>query len=120
MDEAITIYEDNAERGQITTRALAWGRLANLYAQRGDLEAARHATSTSLECALQTQVLFARIRAAIAVLKHGSDEEVQVILPLVEGRISPDKDAQLEFEAAQLERSVRAQSTRLERSVRAK
>lgn len=104
--EAVKIYEDNAERGQITTRALAWGRLASLYAQRGDLKAAARAASASLDCALQTQVFFARIRAAIAVLKHGSDREVQVILPLVEGRISPDKDAQLEFEAALLERSV--------------
>ena len=108
LDEAVAIYEDNAERGQITTRALAWGRLASLYAGRTDFTAAGRAASASLACALQTQVFFARIRAAIAVLKHGSDEEVQVILPLVEGRISPDKDAQLEFEAALLERSARA------------
>jgi tetratricopeptide (TPR) repeat protein len=99
-EEAIMLYEDNAKRGQVTTRALAWGRLASLYAGRGDLDAARRAATLSLECALQTQVYFARIRAAIAVLQYGSDEQVSVILPLVEHQISPDKDAQLEFEAA--------------------
>ena len=108
LDEAIALYEDNAERGQITTRALAWGRLASLYAGRNDFAAAARAASASLECALQTQVFFAQIRAAIAVLKHGSSEQVRIILPLVEGRFSPDKDAQLEFEVALLERSARA------------
>ena len=116
LDEAVSLYLENAERGQITTRALAWGRLANLYAGRGDLKAARQAASASLECALQTQVFFARIRAAIAVLHYGSIEQVRVILPLVQGRFSPDKDAQLEFEAALLERSARSESAPLERS----
>lgn len=111
LDEAASTYLENAERGQITTRALAWGRLATLYAGRGDLQAARQAASASLECALQTQVLFARIRAAVAVLCYGSDDQVRVILPLVQGRFSPDKDAQLEFETALLERSARAKST---------
>ncbi len=99
-DEAILEYQHNAEHGQVTTRALAWGRLASLYASTDRLKEARRAATRSLECALQTQVFFAQIRAAIAVLHFGSDEQVSRILPLVQGRRSPDRLAQTEFEAA--------------------
>jgi tetratricopeptide (TPR) repeat protein len=98
--EATALFEHNALHGQVTTRTLAWGRLANLHADAGRMDEARRCATRSLETALHTQVFFARIRAAIAVLRYGTDAEVERILPLVHGQRSPDVFAQAEFEAA--------------------
>ncbi|MEY4532190.1 MAG: hypothetical protein RLZZ156_2913, partial [Deinococcota bacterium] len=100
FEEAVTQYEHNAKHGNSTTQALAWGKLANLYDLLGQPENRDHAVWQSFENAKKTQVPFAQIRACIAVLKYGSDLQLEQILPLVRGKKSPDPNAQAEFEAA--------------------
>jgi tetratricopeptide (TPR) repeat protein/DNA-binding SARP family transcriptional activator len=105
LEESARVYEHNAFHGNVSTKTLAWGRLANLYADLGRLEDARRAATQSLQNALQTQVPFAQMRAAIAVLRFGTDDEVARIMPLVQGRRNPDIASQAEFEAALESRS---------------
>jgi DNA-binding SARP family transcriptional activator/tetratricopeptide (TPR) repeat protein len=100
FEEAIIQYEHNAKHGNPTTQALAWGKLAHLYDQLEQLKNRDQAVKQSLENALKTQVPFAQIRACIAVLKYGSQAQLEQILPLVHGKKSPDPNAQAEFEAA--------------------
>jgi tetratricopeptide (TPR) repeat protein len=100
LEDALLVYEHNASHGNVTTKTLAWGRMANLYHDLGRLEDAARAATCALENALGTEVQFARMRAAIAVLRFGTDEEVARVLPLVQGQRNPDIDSQAEFETA--------------------
>ncbi|NJK45947.1 MAG: tetratricopeptide repeat protein [Pleurocapsa sp. SU_196_0] len=38
LEESVSVYEHNARHGNVSTKTLAWGRLANLYAELGRLE----------------------------------------------------------------------------------
>jgi predicted ATPase len=100
FEEAVIQYEHNAKHGNSTTQALAWGKLANLYEILGRIPERDTAVGQSLENAQKTQVPFAQIRACIAVLKFGTEVQLEQILPLVRGKKSPDPNAQAELEAA--------------------
>ncbi len=106
FQEAIIQYKHNAQHGNSTTRTLAWGKLANLYDILGQIENRDEAVTQSFDNALKTQVPFAQIRAGIAVLKFGSQAQLEQILPLVLGKKSPDPNAQAELEAALESRGI--------------
>ncbi len=100
--EAVQQYEDNALNGDITSRTLAWGRLCELYHRLERHEKIEKAIQHGLEAALQTQVPFAQIRATIAILKYGSQSQLEQLLPLVKNQQSPDPMAQAEYQEAVL------------------
>jgi DNA-binding SARP family transcriptional activator/tetratricopeptide (TPR) repeat protein len=106
LEEALEPYVYNAKFGNITTQALAWGRLSNIYHDLGRSEERDAAVASSLLAAQQTQVPFAKLRACIAVLKYGTDAQLEQVLPLVRGKRSPDPGSQAELEAALLQRGV--------------
>jgi tetratricopeptide (TPR) repeat protein len=104
LEAALEPYLHNAQHGNITTQALAWGRLSNIYHDLGHFALRDAAVANSLLAAQQTQVPFARLRACIAVLKYGTDAQLHQILPLVQGKRSPDPSSQAELEQALLAR----------------
>jgi DNA-binding SARP family transcriptional activator len=105
-EQALEVYQHNAFHGNVTTKTLAWGRMAALYHDLGRLEESRRAATHALENAERTEVQFARMRAAIAVLRFGTNEQVARALPLVRGQRNPDIDSQAEFEAALASRQL--------------
>jgi DNA-binding SARP family transcriptional activator/predicted ATPase len=102
FEEAVEQYQNNALNGDITTRTLAWGRLSELYFRLGDHQKIEKAVQQSLVSALQTQVPFAQIRAAIAILKYGTQAQLEQLLPHLKPTKSPDPISQAEYEAAVL------------------
>ncbi|MFN3265977.1 MAG: BTAD domain-containing putative transcriptional regulator, partial [Deinococcales bacterium] len=106
LEAALEPYLHNAQCGNNTTQALAWGRLAHIYHQLQQPIQRDHAVANALAAAQQTQVPFARLRACIAVLNYGTNEQLEQILPLVRGKRSPDPNSQTELEAALAARGV--------------
>ncbi len=106
LEPACHHYEHNTRHGSTVTQTLAWGRLAGLYHQLGRETDCQQAVAQALEYAITTEVPFARIRAAIAVLNHGSDLQLEQILPLIKNFHTPDTLAQSELEAALQARGI--------------
>lgn len=107
FDKAQLAYEYLAHKStDPTLKAIAWARLAALYAHGKTPPRVQEALEQALYFCQQTDFRVAHVRVGISTLYYGSDAQVKQILPLLKDRVDFDVSAELELKEALAHRQL--------------
>jgi tetratricopeptide (TPR) repeat protein len=102
--EAQEHYETNTCDSDPTLRCIAWGRLTKIYQVLGEIEKRNGALAQALALLPQTEFLIAHGQTGLAALEYGSDEQVALVRPRLEGQQIPDPHLKQNLEEALMKR----------------